>query len=112
MRPARLNRALLLEAPLRRPDGAGGFDQGWAALGTLWAAIEARSGRDLDDMGAALSRVLLRIKVRAAPPGSSMRPQAGQRLREGARLFAIRAVREADPDGRYLICEAEEEVAR
>ncbi|SDE19331.1 head-tail adaptor protein [Limimaricola pyoseonensis] len=112
MRPPRLNRALVLEAPTRTPDGAGGVREGWSALGTLWAAIDARSGRDLEDMGAALSRVRLRITLRAAPPGSTMRPEAGQRLREATRTYAIRAVRELDPDGRYLACEAEEEVAR
>ncbi|MGR3464722.1 head-tail adaptor protein [Limimaricola sp.] len=112
MRPVRLNRALLLEAPLRQPDGAGGFAPGWIALGMIWARIEARSGRDLDGGGAALSRVLLRITLRAAPPGSSMRPAPEQRFREGGRIFAIRAVREWDADGRYLVCEAEEEVAR
>lgn len=112
MRPVRLNRALLLEAPTRAPDGAGGFAQGWSARGTLWARIEARSGRDLDGRGAALSRVLLRITVRAAPPGSSMRPAPEQRFRDGARLYAIRAVRDLDAEGRYLVCEAEEEVVR
>ncbi|MCP1167900.1 head-tail adaptor protein [Limimaricola litoreus] len=112
MRPVRLNRALLLEAPLRAPDGAGGFARGWLARGTLWARVEARSGRDLDGLGAALSRVLLRITIRAAPPGSSMRPAPEQRFREGGRIYAIRAVRELDRDGKYLVCEAEEEVAR
>ncbi|PSK83014.1 head-tail adaptor [Limimaricola soesokkakensis] len=112
MRPVRLNRALLLEAPRRAPDGSGGFERGWTALGTLWASVEARSGRDLDGMGAALSRVRLRIVTRAAPPGSTMRPAPEQRFREGARIFAIRAVRELDAEGRYLLCEAEEEVAR
>ncbi|PHP26769.1 head-tail adaptor protein [Limimaricola cinnabarinus] len=112
MRPVRLNRALVLEAPLRAPDGAGGFVQGWTALGTLWARVEARSGRDLDGLGAALSRVLLRITIRAAPQGSTMRPAPEQRLREGGRIYAIRAVRELDAEGRYLVCEAEEEVAR
>lgn len=112
MRPVRLNRALVLEAPLRQPDGAGGFRQGWAGLGLHWAKVEARSGRDLGAMGAALSRVRLRITIRAAPPGSTRRPAPEQRFREGGRIFAIRAVREADPEGRYLVCEADEEVAR
>ncbi|WP_341213559.1 head-tail adaptor protein [uncultured Limimaricola sp.] len=111
-RPVRLNRPLMLETPLRAPDGAGGFSRGWVALGMVWARVDARSGRDLDGMGAALSRVRLRITTRAAPPGSSMRPTPEQRFREGNRVFAIRAVREWDAEGRYLVCEAEEEVAR
>jgi head-tail adaptor len=52
-----------------------------------------------------------RIVVRAAPPGAPSRPQAGQRFREGGRLFAIRAVAEAGGAGRFLVCFAEEEVS-
>ena len=39
-----------------------------------------------------------------------MRPVPGQRLRDGARIFAIRAVAERDGDGRYLTCFTQEEV--
>jgi hypothetical protein len=34
-----LNRALVLEGVVRTPDGAGGFTEAWAALGTLWAEL-------------------------------------------------------------------------
>ena len=39
------------------------------------------------------------------------RPEPGQRLRVGSRLFHIKAVHEADFDGRFLTCLAEEERA-
>ena len=52
-----------------------------------------------------------RIVVRAAPMGSDARPRPDQRFREGARVFAIRAVAEEDAAGRYLVCFADEEVA-
>ena len=94
MTAPRLNRALVLERPARVPDGAGGFSEAWEALGSLWAEVTA-----------------YRVVVRAAPEGSSMRPAAGQRFRDGARVYAIRAVAERDPGGRFLICFCDEEVA-
>lgn len=50
-----------------------------------------------------------RITVRAAPQGAPSRPTPLQRFRDGARLFAIEAVTEADPEGRFLVCFAREE---
>ena len=104
-----LNREMVLESPDRQPDGAGGYAEGWAALGTLWAELRPRTGRDAGGEGAALSRMRYRIVLRAAPDGSSMRPRAGQRLRLGARRFRIEAVAEYDRRARYLECFATEE---
>lgn len=106
-----LNRRLVLESVTRNSDGAGGFVESWAALGELWAQIRPRSGgeRDREDVG--VSRLDVRVTVRAAPVGSSKRPDAGQRFREGARIFRILAVTEPDVSGRYLTCLAREEVA-
>ncbi len=106
-----LNRKLVLEAPLRVPDGAGGFAVSWVALGILWAEADARTGREAAGVATPLSRAAYRITVRAAPVGSGSRPFPGQRFRDGARLFNILAVTEADPGARYLICHAEEELA-
>jgi head-tail adaptor len=111
MSRVRLNRALVLEEPAQVPDGAGGFVTEWAALGTLWAERRARTGRDRGGEGVALSTTGYRILVRAAPYGAPSRPRAGQRFRDGARLFHIEAVAEHDAEGRYLTCFAEEEVA-
>ncbi|MFC6687789.1 head-tail adaptor protein [Jhaorihella thermophila] len=111
MRAPRLNRALVLERPVRAPDGAGGFSEAWEALGTVWAEVTARTGRERGEAGMPVSTVVYRIVLRAAPVGASMRPEAGQRFRDGARIFAIRAVAERDPDGRFLICFCDEEVA-
>jgi len=44
MNAPRLNRKLELEAPVRTADGAGGYTETWAALGSLWAEVTARSG--------------------------------------------------------------------
>jgi hypothetical protein len=50
--------------------------------------------------------------VRGAPVGAQRRPKAEQRFRDGTRLFRILSVTERDPQGRFLICQTEEEVAR
>jgi SPP1 family predicted phage head-tail adaptor len=102
-----LNRRLTLEAPQRLPDGAGGFIETWQALGRVWAEVLPRgAGREVD---AAASRLNLKILVRATPHGAPSRPTAAMRFREGARLYRIEAVTEADATGRYLICFASEE---
>ncbi|MBU2993704.1 head-tail adaptor protein [Octadecabacter sp. 1_MG-2023] len=105
----RLNRQLVLEAPQRVADGAGGFNESWAALGIVWANVKARSGREKAGVAAPLSLVSYQIVVRAAPVGSDARPQAEQRFREGERYYRILSVTEDDADGRYLICTSQEE---
>lgn len=107
---ARLSRPLVLEAPARAGDGAGGFVEVWEVLGTLWAEVVARTGRDGPGEGARVARAAYRITVRAAPQGAPSRPVPGQRLRDGARVFAIEAVTEAAAGPGYLTLWAEEEV--
>ncbi|MFN4158506.1 MAG: head-tail adaptor protein [Gemmobacter sp.] len=109
MRPPRLSRALMLEGEVVSPDGAGGFVQSWTGIGTLWGAVVAGSGREAAGVEVPLSVQAFRVWVRGAPVGAPSRPVAGQRFRDGARVFAILAVTEADADGRYLVCAAREE---
>jgi len=111
MSAVRLNRRLTLEAPQRLPDGAGGFAEAWVALGEVWAEVSARTGREKAGEAAPISTVGYKIVVRGAPHGSDQRPQPNQRFREAERLFRILAVAERDPEGRYLTCFADEEVA-
>ncbi|GAA6149551.1 head-tail adaptor protein [Pseudooceanicola nitratireducens] len=107
----RLNRLLVLEDRQRQPDGSGGYSEAWVALGEIWADVSARTGRGTDLGPLATARTGYRIVVRGAPVGTPSRPVAGQRFREGPRLFRIEAVAERDSEGRYLICFAHEEVA-
>lgn len=108
--PVKLNRRLVLEEAVRVPDGAGGLSESWAPVGELWAEVKAGPGRERAGEHVTLSAVAYRIVVRAAPPGDPMRPRPDQRFREGARVFRILAVSEADGQGRYLTCHAREEV--
>lgn len=107
----RLNRPLILERTQRISDGAGGFQESWGALGTLWGAVALGSGQVSRGQGAALSASSHKITVRAAPVGSTERPQPGQRFRLDQRLFRIEAVNECDASGRFLICHCQEEIA-
>lgn len=107
----RLNRRLVLEASLRSPDGAGGYQTAWTPLGTLWAAFDPGTARLSGQPAGPESRQPLRITVRGAPIGTASRPTAGQRFRDGDRLYRIDSVAEADGRGRFLECLAREEAA-
>ena len=50
--------------------------KGWVVLGTLWAEITSRTGRETAHSGAPVSRVGFTIVVRGAPFGAPSRPQA------------------------------------
>ncbi len=111
MTAVNLNRALVLESPVRTPDGAGGFVESWSALGTAWADVTARTALESAGEDGALALSAYRILVRGAPVGATNRPRPGQRFRDGARLFRILGVAEADPMARHLVCTCEEEVS-
>ncbi|MEO1639741.1 MAG: head-tail adaptor protein [Pseudomonadota bacterium] len=111
MKLPQLNRSLVLEGPLRLADGSGGFTEGWEALGVIWAEVRAMSGRERAQSAATLARTPFKITLRAAPHGAASRPTAGQRFRDGNRIFVIHAVAEQGPENRYLTCNAVEEVA-
>lgn len=109
MRAPRLHRRLALEGEVVTADGAGGFVRSWALRGHLWAEVAAGSGRESGGVEVPLSTQPFRITVRGAATGAASRPAAGQRFRDGTRVFSILAVTERDADGRYLVCAAREE---
>lgn len=104
-----MTRRLALEEAVQNPDGAGGFDEVWQVLGTLWADVRPGTGRERGEGALSVSTVPYRIIVRGAPEGAPSRPRPDQRFREGARVFRILAVAANDPTGRYLTCFASEE---
>lgn len=112
MKPPRLTRKLVLETPERVADGAGGYATNWTALGTLWADIQPRTGRERGGESFPIATVPYRIVLRAALEGAPSRPTAEQRFHMGSRIFRILAVSEHDSDARYLTCFAKEEVAQ
>ncbi|SFG18737.1 head-tail adaptor [Palleronia marisminoris] len=108
----RPTRALVLETRTKVSDGAGGTIEEWAPLGTLWADMRPRTGGLSDGQEVSLSRTLWRIVTRGAPAGAPSRPVAGQRFREDERIFGILTVTEGDPQAKWLVVQAEEEVVR
>jgi head-tail adaptor len=106
-----LSRLLVLEDPQRVPDASGGFTEVWVPLGEVWSEVTLRTGRSAEFGLLPVGRTSYRIVVRGAPVGVPSRPEAGQRFRENTRIYRIEAVAERDPEGRYLICFATEEVA-
>ena len=106
-----LNRFLSLEALSNTPDGAGGFHDVWYEVGKIWADISVRSAGLRETSLNDVSVGRFKATVRSAPVGSSARPKAGQRFREGNRIFLIDAVTELDRAGLYLVCWLHGEVA-
>lgn len=102
-------RPFILERREEMPDGAGGFTEVWTALGTLWGEM-APLGR-VRSVGERVA-MRTRLRVRAAPPGDAARPEPGQRLREGERVFVIEAVQEVKGAPLWLDCTLSEEVAK
>jgi head-tail adaptor len=109
-RPIRLSWPLVLEERQRVADGAGGYTETWVEVGMLWGDMQSRGVSATEATAGAISRIRYRIIVRGAPEGSQMRPQIGQRFRNGGRAFAIDSVSESDPSGIHLECWAREEV--
>lgn len=105
-----LDRALVLEEVTRQPDNAGGYTESWIALGTLFGDVKPGAGRERALNSATLSYVPYRIVVRAAPFGAASRPKAGQRFRDGLRIYRIEAVADRYRDGLYIVCFTKEEV--
>ena len=106
-----MNRSLVLEAPQKIADGAGGYDRNWEPLGVLWAEVKAGTGRETARGQATFSRSPFKITVRAAPYDAPSRPKVGQRLVEGSRIYNIFAVAETGVHAQFLVCHADEEVA-
>lgn len=101
--PGRLRERLVLEAPAESGDGVGGVTRTFADVATLWADVTPLSARDTVMADRALARVTHRIRIRWRSDVTTR-----HRLRIGARLFHIVALREAEAARRFLLIEAEE----
>ena len=87
--PGALNRRLTLEAPVEIADGAGGVTRSYAAVATLWAAVEPIAARHDVVAAAAGATVTHRIVIRYASDITTR-----HRLRDGAQLYRIVTLRE------------------
>ncbi|MEL6641739.1 MAG: head-tail adaptor protein [Pseudomonadota bacterium] len=105
----RLTRLMVLEAPVRTPDGSGGHTTTWDPQGSIFVDLKPGTGRQATGQIGALARNTMRAIVRAAGVGAPSRPKPGQRLREGTRFFRIDAVAHYDRGAHYLTCFVVEE---
>lgn len=98
-----LRRRMLLEAPVETPDGAGGVLRGYETVAALWAGIEWLGGEERWRAGRPEQAVTHRVTLRWRGD-----VDAGRRLRDGSRIFDIRAVHDPDGARRRLVCIVEE----
>jgi head-tail adaptor len=91
-----------LQSPERIADDLGGASIVWTAQGEVWAEVSASGGAQGADFDRAPSVVSYVARVRA--PCSA---EPAWRALWGARVLAVRAVRDAGGDFVELICEEE-----
>jgi head-tail adaptor len=102
--PGRLKTRLQIQAPLETDDGQGGVTRSYTTLTTAWAQVTPFSSRgsgaivEADAQGATMKyRILLR---------SNFSLSLQHRLVDGARIYRIAAIRDAD-DRRFIAVDAE-----
>jgi SPP1 family predicted phage head-tail adaptor len=101
-----LNRRLTLQEPVETADGAGGVTRTYADVATVWARIDPVSARyDIVAAGAGAT-VTHRITIRSGPDVTTR-----HRFTEGARVYRVVAVRDADATRRFRVIHAEERSA-
>ena len=89
--PGRLERRLVLEAPVEMPDGAGGVTRSYVAAASVWAEVAPLSSRGDLVAGVRGATATHRILLRAGPAITTR-----HRLRDGTRVFTIVSIRAAD----------------
>ena len=99
-----LNRRLTLQAPVEIADGAGGVTRSFADVTTLWASVEPVSARYDTVAAGAGATITHRITIRRGGPEVTTL----HRFAEGARVYQVVAVREADAERRFVVIQAEE----
>lgn len=102
--PGQLTARLDLEIASPAPDGQGGAVLAWTVAASLWARIEPSTFSFDETAGQMRGTLTHRIWIRARDGVSE-----GMRFRKGARIFVIRAVRDPDESGRYLVCLCQED---
>ncbi len=102
--PGQMSARLTLERRDDASDGQGGIVISFVPLASLWARIEPASSKDQERGDEEVFTVTHRIWIRFRDDLT-----AGMRLRKGLRIFAVRAFRDPDETGRYLVCDSTEE---
>ncbi len=98
-----LRTRLTLEAPSRTDDGGGGADVVWEAVAEVWAAVRPITGVEKFELDRVAGRRSHEIMIRYRAD-----VVAQMRLRQGARVFDIRAAFDPDQRRHWLKILAEE----
>lgn len=101
--PGGLRHRLTLEDVQRVSDGAGGFNESWVTVATVWAALEPSGGGEGVDAGRLAGRVshMVTLRYRAGVTPA-------MRFRHGARVFHILAATDEGERKHWLRCLCEE----
>jgi SPP1 family predicted phage head-tail adaptor len=102
--PGRLVHRLVLEQPVRDPDGAGGATVTFAPLATVWASLEPISAAEDGASGRLATRITHRVTIRWRADVTG-----NLRLRHRGRTLRIASLRDPDESRRFLVIDAEEE---
>lgn len=90
-RSGELNRRITLQQRIATQDSFGEPTQGWQELMTVWAGIEALSGRELQLAQQMASEVTHRISVRYQPALMNTKAVAALRALYKGRIFNVQA---------------------
>lgn len=95
---------LSLERPVAAPDGQGGADIRYEPVADLWVRVEPVATVVEERAGGEVFSVSHRIWLNFRSD-----IEAGMRFRRGIRRFVVKAWRDPDETGRYLVCDCVEE---
>lgn len=103
---ADLRHRVLVEEPVRTPDGGGGAIQTWSPIAEVWAAIRPLNGSERVVADTIAGRITHEIWIR-------WREGVGPhlRLRYGSRIFDLLSVLDVDEQHRFLRCLVEERLS-
>lgn len=97
MQIGNLRHRITLQTPTLNQDSLGVVSETWSATATVYAQIEAISGREFFESARINAEVTHRVRIRHRP---GIVP--AMRVLEGARMFDIRAVLDVDGRNREL----------
>lgn len=100
---ARMRRRLVIEAAAETPDGAGGADMAFVAMGAAWANVEWLRGDERWRADRFEQAGQYRVTIRHRGDLT-----AGMRFRDGGKIYGIKAAGDPDGAGRRLVCLCEE----
>lgn len=103
--PGKLNRRLVLEAPVETDDGAGGVTRSFSAIVTLWASVTPVSAQEEIEAARLGARVTHRISIRFSSDITTR-----HRFRDGSAIYRIVSLRDRDGRKRFVDIAAEERI--